>query len=65
MKNLTNSECVLQDPQGNKIVQWRGLQNDDGIVEKEFPLSDQPLLGDWKIVAMLAGVSECVAVSPL
>ncbi|XP_078607169.1 CD109 antigen-like isoform X4 [Branchiostoma floridae x Branchiostoma japonicum] len=43
------------DPQGNKIVQWRGLQNDDGIVEKEFPLSDQPLLGDWKIVAMLAG----------
>ncbi|XP_066290647.1 CD109 antigen-like isoform X3 [Branchiostoma lanceolatum] len=46
------------DPQGNKIVQWRGLQNDDGIVEKEFPLSDQPILGDWKIVAKLPGGDE-------
>ncbi|XP_019629167.1 PREDICTED: CD109 antigen-like isoform X3 [Branchiostoma belcheri] len=43
------------DPQGNKIVQWRGLQNDDGLVEKQFPLSDQPLLGEWKIVAMSGG----------
>nr|AEG67300.1 alpha-2-macroglobulin [Branchiostoma belcheri tsingtauense] len=46
------------DPQGNEIVQWRGLQNDDGLVEKEFALSDQPLLGDWKIVAMLPGGDE-------
>lgn len=45
------------DALGNKINQWdvteKQLMENAGIFEAELPMSDSPLLGDWKIQASL------------
>ena len=40
---------LLQDPNKNKIKQWRGEHDVSGVVTKYLDLDTQPVIGDWKI----------------
>ena len=43
---------LSQDPDGNVVNQWNGLQNADyGVVSNEMFMSSEARLGDWVIVA--------------
>ncbi|KAI0220559.1 hypothetical protein LSAT2_027943 [Lamellibrachia satsuma] len=48
---LGTLDIDLVDAEGNKIKQYKDLQNrgHNGVISKELQLSDQPILGDWKI----------------
>ena len=38
-----------QDPKGNKIAQWNGVQDPNGVIADQLVMSEHPVLGDWKI----------------
>ncbi|XP_078578004.1 C3 and PZP-like alpha-2-macroglobulin domain-containing protein 8 [Branchiostoma floridae x Branchiostoma japonicum] len=43
-------EAYITDPRGSKMIQWRDLKPVCcGVVNMSFPISDQPILGDWTI----------------
>lgn len=42
---------MFQDPRQNLIKQWKQLNTTNGVFSGEFQLSDQPNLGEWKMVA--------------
>ncbi|XP_062412466.1 C3 and PZP-like alpha-2-macroglobulin domain-containing protein 8 isoform X2 [Sardina pilchardus] len=43
-------EAYVVDPRGSRMIQWNGLQPQCcGIVNMSFPLSDQPVFGEWLI----------------
>uniref|UniRef100_A0A8C0ZUM0 C3 and PZP-like alpha-2-macroglobulin domain-containing protein 8 n=1 Tax=Castor canadensis TaxID=51338 RepID=A0A8C0ZUM0_CASCN len=47
---------ALKDPQGSQIVEWRHLKTlCCGVTNMSFPLSDQPVLGEWFISVELQG----------
>ncbi|KAG8454856.1 hypothetical protein GDO86_001179 [Hymenochirus boettgeri] len=49
-------EAYILDPRGSRIIQWMDLKPICcGIVNMSFPLSDQPLFGDWLIFAETQG----------
>ncbi|XP_064609177.1 LOW QUALITY PROTEIN: CD109 antigen-like [Liolophura sinensis] len=50
LKPYTGTFTVeIYDPNSNKIKQWIDLKDPSSVVTKKFTLSDQPVLGDWKI----------------
>ncbi|NWX18237.1 OVOS protein, partial [Aegotheles bennettii] len=42
----------LQDPQGNRIFQWQNVTSEMSIIQIEFPLSEEPILGNYKIIVV-------------
>ncbi|XP_063770568.1 C3 and PZP-like alpha-2-macroglobulin domain-containing protein 8 isoform X2 [Pseudophryne corroboree] len=49
-------EAYILDPRGSRIIQWTNLQPICcGIVNMSFPLSDQPVFGEWLIFAETQG----------
>ncbi|NXT53834.1 OVOS protein, partial [Pluvianellus socialis] len=40
----------LQDPQGNRIFQWQNVTSEMNIIQIEFPLTEEPILGNYKII---------------
>ncbi|XP_066468771.1 ovostatin-like [Tiliqua scincoides] len=40
---------TVQDPQKNRIFQWRDVTSTNGIIQLSFPLNSEPMLGDYKI----------------
>ncbi|CAB1331426.1 unnamed protein product, partial [Coregonus sp. 'balchen'] len=41
-------EAYVVDPRGSRMVQWKGLKPlCCGVVNMSFPLSDQPVFGEW------------------
>ncbi|KFP82883.1 Ovostatin, partial [Apaloderma vittatum] len=40
----------LQDPQGNRIFQWQNVTSEMNIIQIEFPLTEEPILGIYKII---------------
>ncbi|XP_032815157.1 CD109 antigen isoform X2 [Petromyzon marinus] len=51
-------DIEIQDPVGNRVQQWRGLTSASGVVSADFPVSDQPLLGQWQIIVHGEGVDK-------
>ncbi|XP_022086577.1 C3 and PZP-like alpha-2-macroglobulin domain-containing protein 8 isoform X2 [Acanthaster planci] len=48
--------AYIVDPQGSRMIQWRKLQPlCCGIINTSFPLSDQPMLGEWSVYAEVQG----------
>uniref|UniRef100_A0A8C5QDZ8 C3 and PZP like alpha-2-macroglobulin domain containing 8 n=1 Tax=Leptobrachium leishanense TaxID=445787 RepID=A0A8C5QDZ8_9ANUR len=46
----------FQDPRGSRIIQWQDLKPICcGVVNMSFPLSDQPVYGEWIIFAESQG----------
>uniref|UniRef100_A0A3B4ATI6 C3 and PZP like alpha-2-macroglobulin domain containing 8 n=1 Tax=Periophthalmus magnuspinnatus TaxID=409849 RepID=A0A3B4ATI6_9GOBI len=43
-----------KDPRGSRIVQWKSLQS-VCVVNMSFPLSDQPVFGEWFIFVEVQG----------
>ncbi|XP_067663567.1 CD109 antigen-like [Haliotis asinina] len=39
----------IYDPRNNRIRQWVSLEDRSGVNHRDLLLSDQPVLGDWKI----------------
>uniref|UniRef100_A0A8C5TG92 Ovostatin n=1 Tax=Malurus cyaneus samueli TaxID=2593467 RepID=A0A8C5TG92_9PASS len=40
----------LQDPRGNRILQWQNVKSEMSIIQLEFPLTEEPILGNYKII---------------
>lgn len=40
----------LQDPRGNRILQWQNVKSEMNIIQLEFPLTEEPILGNYKII---------------
>lgn len=49
--NLRNSAGVCQDPRGNLLRQWLDVEGVHGVVSKEFQLSKNPPVGQWRVAA--------------
>uniref|UniRef100_A0A3Q1EAS6 C3 and PZP like alpha-2-macroglobulin domain containing 8 n=1 Tax=Acanthochromis polyacanthus TaxID=80966 RepID=A0A3Q1EAS6_9TELE len=50
------SLIVRLDPRGSRMVQWKGLKSVCcGVVNMSFPLSDQPVFGEWFIFVVVQG----------
>ncbi len=47
----------MQDGKGNRIKQWNRVFTKQGVFASELQLSDQPVLGDWNITAVVSGQS--------
>ncbi|XP_008945042.1 PREDICTED: ovostatin-like, partial [Merops nubicus] len=41
---------AIQDPQGNRIFQWQNVTSEMNIIQIEFPLTEEPILGRYKII---------------
>ncbi|XP_062427192.1 ovostatin-like [Rhea pennata] len=41
---------TIQDPRGNRIFQWQNVTSEVNIVQIEFPLAEEPILGNYKIM---------------
>ncbi|XP_030803233.1 ovostatin-like [Camarhynchus parvulus] len=41
---------AIQDPRGNRILQWQNVKSEMNIVQLEFPLTEEPVLGNYKII---------------
>ncbi|KAM5193804.1 C3 and PZP-like alpha-2-macroglobulin domain-containing protein 8 [Mantella aurantiaca] len=49
-------DAFVMDPRGSRIIQWTNLSPICcGIVNMSFPLSDQPVFGEWLIFAETQG----------
>uniref|UniRef100_H0UT45 Alpha-2-macroglobulin n=1 Tax=Cavia porcellus TaxID=10141 RepID=H0UT45_CAVPO len=40
----------IQDPKGNRVMQWQNLKLERGLTQLSFPLSSEPLLGSYSVV---------------
>ncbi|XP_054019931.1 ovostatin-like [Dryobates pubescens] len=43
---------AIQDPRGNRIFQWQNVTSEMNIVQIEFPLTEEPILGSYKIIVV-------------
>nr|XP_055095106.1 C3 and PZP-like alpha-2-macroglobulin domain-containing protein 8 [Symphalangus syndactylus] len=51
-------EAYVLDPRGSRMIEWRHLKPFCcGITNMSFPLSDQPVLGEWFIFVEMQGHS--------
>ncbi|KAM4574402.1 C3 and PZP-like alpha-2-macroglobulin domain-containing protein 8 isoform 2-T2 [Fundulus diaphanus] len=49
-------EAYILDPRGSRMIQWKDLKSVCcGIVNMSFPLSDQPMFGEWFIFVEVQG----------
>uniref|UniRef100_A0A8D2NIM6 Ovostatin n=1 Tax=Zonotrichia albicollis TaxID=44394 RepID=A0A8D2NIM6_ZONAL len=39
-----------KDPRGNRILQWQNVKSEMNIIQLEFPLTEEPILGNYKII---------------
>ncbi|KAL8202459.1 UNVERIFIED_CONTAM: hypothetical protein K2H54_015399 [Gekko kuhli] len=44
----------IQDPERNRLFQWRDVQLQNGLTRLSFPLTSEPTLGFYKVVAQKA-----------
>ncbi|KAM7335442.1 hypothetical protein ACRRTK_005919 [Alexandromys fortis] len=44
--------AYIEDPKGNRIMQWRDVTTETGLKQLSFSLSSEPLLGSYKIVIL-------------
>lgn len=40
----------IEDPKGNRIMQWQNLKLESGLKQLAFPLSSEPFQGSYKVV---------------
>ncbi|XP_052446900.1 C3 and PZP-like alpha-2-macroglobulin domain-containing protein 8 isoform X1 [Carassius gibelio] len=49
-------EAYIVDPRGSRIIHWKALKSVCcGIVNMSFPLSDQPVFGEWLVFVEMQG----------
>ncbi|NWI86207.1 OVOS protein, partial [Pitta sordida] len=41
---------AIEDPRGNRIFQWQNVASEMNIIQREFPLTEEPILGNYKII---------------
>lgn len=49
-KTVSLYSFFLQDPRGNRILQWENVKSEMNIIQLEFPLTEEPILGNYKII---------------
>ncbi|XP_063999068.1 ovostatin-like [Pogoniulus pusillus] len=43
---------AVQDPRGNRIFQWQNVTSETKIIQIEFALTEEPILGNYKITVV-------------
>ena len=47
-----SAKIYIIDPRGSRIAQWQSERPQmQGIISKTFPLTEEPVYGEWKIFA--------------
>ncbi|NXX73862.1 OVOS protein, partial [Urocolius indicus] len=49
-KQTVSLYSFLQDPWGNRIFQWQNVTSEMKIIRIEFPLTEEPILGSYRII---------------
>eukprot|EP00057_Strongylocentrotus_purpuratus_P014688 XP_011669162.1 PREDICTED: alpha-2-macroglobulin isoform X2 [Strongylocentrotus purpuratus] len=49
--NATVALIYIETPNGIRLAQWEDIEPNRGLVDLEFPMTSEPLLGDWTIKA--------------
>ena len=49
---LQFSEIWIEAPSGSRISQWKNEKSEDGLIDLNMPMTPEPQLGEWKIVAI-------------
>ncbi|NWH20923.1 OVOS protein, partial [Grus americana] len=49
-KTVSLYSFFVQDPRGNRIFQWQNVTSEMNIIQIEFPLTEEPILGNYKII---------------
>lgn len=49
-QTVTPYSFLFQDPRGNRIFQWQNVTSEMNIIQIEFPLTEEPILGNYKII---------------
>ena len=49
------SEIWIEASNGIRLAQWKDQKSDDGLIDLNMPMTPDPVLGDWKIVAIQNG----------
>ncbi|XP_059582748.1 alpha-2-macroglobulin [Alligator mississippiensis] len=42
--------AYIQDPQRNRVYQWQGVELTGGLIQLSFPLTSEPIQGQYKVV---------------
>ncbi|XP_055938471.1 pregnancy zone protein-like isoform X2 [Argiope bruennichi] len=58
LESNTKGDVWIQDPTDVRVAQWKQVKLDEGIVQMELPLSNEPSLGTWKIGAVINQVNS-------
>lgn len=51
-------DVYMLDPNGHIMRRWLSRQSNLGTVSLEYPLSDQPVFGEWKVQVLAQGQVE-------
>nr|BAR45603.1 alpha-2-macroglobulin 3 [Ammothea sp. RS-2014] len=49
------TKVYIHNPNEVRVAQWLGIQNENGLVQLDMQLSDEPTLGLWKIYVEIQG----------
>ncbi|XP_072038714.1 uncharacterized protein [Amphiura filiformis] len=49
------SEIWIEAPNGIRLAQWKDEKSEDGLIDLQMPMTPEPVLGEWKIVATQNG----------
>jgi len=54
----TVDELWIQDPKNRRMVQWKKVDLNQGLLQENFTLSEEPELGEWKVHFVAGPVSS-------
>ncbi|XP_055930370.1 alpha-1-inhibitor 3-like isoform X3 [Argiope bruennichi] len=52
------AEVYVEDPKGTRLFQFKGISLGKGIQQMQFPLADEPVLGNWRITVSNKNATE-------
>ncbi|GIY30102.1 hypothetical protein CDAR_6902 [Caerostris darwini] len=52
------ADVWIEDPSDIRVVQWKQIKFDEGMVQLELPLSNEPTLGTWSIKTIINKVTS-------
>ena len=54
----TIEEIWVEDPRNRRVAQWKEVSVELGLVQREFRLSEEPVLGQYRILAAGSSLEE-------
>ncbi|GFS48629.1 murinoglobulin-1 [Nephila pilipes] len=52
------ADVYVEDPKGTRLYEFNGVKLSEGVKQMQFPLADEPVLGNWKITVTTKNDTE-------